>query len=555
MPTKFVVVGGVAAGASAATRARRLDENAEIVVFEKSGHVSFANCGLPYHIGNIIEQRSDLILVTPQRFAERFNIDVRIHHEVLQIDRAGKRVRVKNHETGEEFWETYDKLLLSPGAAPFVPPIEGVDSENVFGLRNIEDMDAIRKYIKANDVQRVAIIGAGFIGLEVAESLKHRGIAVDVIEMMDQVLPPLDPDMAHMVASHLKEKGVSLTLGDGLGGFKLDGGKVTSVVTQSGREIPADLVLMSIGVRPSSELAREAGLELNGRGAIKVNERLETSDPDIYAAGDAVEGVCAITGRSMFVPLAGPASKHGRLAGQLAVNGGGPAAAKVAGTAIVKVFDLTAAATGMNVKTAERQGMDCAYVIARRPHHVSYYPGATPMFIKLVFAPQTGKVLGAQIVGGAGVDRRIDIIATVIHFGGTIDDLAQLDLAYSPQYGAAKDPVHIAAMIAQNQRDGLVRHVDPGEVANHHRNGVQLIDVSSPEEFLAGTIPGAKNVPIDELRNRLDELDPSRPVLVFCAYGQRAYLAYRILTQRGFTDVTSVAGGLAWYQSRGLQTA
>ncbi|UCF33265.1 MAG: FAD-dependent oxidoreductase, partial [Phycisphaerales bacterium] len=456
MSTKFVIVGGVAAGASAATRARRLDEEAEIVVFEKSGHVSFANCGLPYHIGNIIENRNDLILVTPQRFEERFNIDVRVKHEVLQVDRAGKRVRVKNHKTGEEFWETYDKLLLSPGAAPFVPPIEGVDSENVFVLRNIEDMDAIRKYINANDVRRVAVIGAGFIGLEVAESLKHRGIDVDVVEMMDQVLPPLDEDMAHMVGAHLKQKGVKLTLDDGLGGFELGGGKVTCVVTQSGKKIPTGLVLLSIGVRPNSELAKAAGLELDARGAIKVNERLQTSDPDIYAAGDAIETVCAITAQPMTVPLAGPASKHGRLAGQLAVTGTGSAAAKVAGTAIVKVFDLTVATTGMNSKTAEGRGIDSAHVIARRPHHVAYYPGAELMFIKLVFSPQTGKVLGAQIVGGAGVDRRIDIIATVIHFGGTIDDLAQLDLAYSPQYGAAKDPVHIAAMIAQNQRDGLL---------------------------------------------------------------------------------------------------
>jgi NADPH-dependent 2,4-dienoyl-CoA reductase/sulfur reductase-like enzyme/rhodanese-related sulfurtransferase len=433
-----------------------------------------------------------------------------------------------------------------------VPPIEGTDGENVFILRNIEDMDAIRAYIDKADVKRAAIIGAGFVGVEVAESLRHRGIEVDVVEMADQVLLPLDPDMAHMVAAHLKQKKVNVVLSDGLGRLVADGKRVKTVVTASGKEIPTDLVIMSIGVRPNSALAKDAGLELAERGAIRINERLETSDPLILAAGDVVETINAITGKPAAVPLAGPANKHGRLAGQLAVTEKGPAAAKIAGTAIVQVFDLTVATTGLNVKAAKKEGVDHAFVVVKRPQHVDYYPGAEPMFIKLVYAPGTGKVLGAQIVGGAGVGRRIDVVATVIHFGGTIDDLAQLDLAYSPQHGAAKDAVHIAAMVAQNEREGLVRHVDPGEVEKLRRDGAQLVDVGTPEEFAEGTIPGAKSLPLDELRDRLAELDPKRPVVIFCTIGLRGYIAYRILTQRGFESVLNVAGGYAWHKSRGL---
>jgi len=547
MNRRILIVGGVAAGASAATRARRLNEQAEIVIFERGGYVSFANCGLPYYVGDIIKERSKLIVQTAERFKTRFYIDIRVRHEVEAIDRQAKRIRVRNVDTGQITHESYDRLILTPGALPIVPPFAGVDSENVFVLRSMEDSDAFRAFVDRNRVDRAVIVGAGFIGLEVAESLDHRGIKVEVVELAPQVLPPLDGDMAAPVARHLRDKGVTLHLGTAVKDFETSGNRVTRVLLQDGRSIHADLVLLSVGVRPNVKLATEAGLEIGPSGGIRVNERLETSDANILAAGDAVEVTHAVTGQPVFVPLAGPANKHGRLAGEIAATDEGPPAARVAGTAIVKVFDLTVAVTGLSRRLAQCVGVAADHVIVKRPHHVTYYPGAEVMTIKLVYELGTRRVLGAQIVGGAGVDRRIDVIATVIHFGGTVDDLAALDLAYSPQYGAAKDPVHIAAFVADNQDRGRVRHADPAEIAGLAESGVQIVDVRTAAEYAEGAIAGAIHLDVDDLREGQKELDADRPVVVYCKVGQRGYYAARILQQSGRRDVANLAGGYDHY--------
>jgi len=547
MKRRIVIVGGVAAGASAATRARRLNAEAEIVIFERSGFVSFANCGLPYYVGDIIKERHALLLQTPEGLKRRFDVDVRVRHEVTAIDREEKRVRVKNLDTGKETWEPYDRLILAPGASAIVPPFAGVRSPNVFTLRSMEDTDAFRNFVDHHEVKRAAIVGAGFIGLEAAEALAHRGVAVDVIEMAPQVLPPLDEDMASMVAVHLREKHVALHLGSPVRDLRVTGERVTGVVLADGQIVDADLVLLAIGVRPNVGLAKATGLEIGPNGGIRVNERMETSDPSILAAGDAVEVDHTVTGESALIPLAGPANKHGRLAGEIAATDDGPPAPSVAGTAIVKVFDQTVAVTGLSRRAADRAGIDAAHVVIRRGHHVGYYPGAEAMTFKLVYEPGSRRVLGAQIVGGAGVDRRIDIVATAIHFRGTVDDLAALDLAYAPQYGAAKDPIHIAAFTAGNQDRGLVRHIDPASVPAIAAAGYQIVDVRTPQEFDRGAICGAVNIGVDELRHRAGELAVDRPIAVYCQVGQRSYLASRILSGLGREDVVSVAGGYTAY--------
>lgn len=547
MARRIVIVGGVGAGASAATRARRLDERAEIIVFEKSGYVSFANCGLPYYVGDVIKNRDALLMMTPERFRRQFRIDARVGHEVVEIDRPGKRVRVRNLDADSEAWESYDRLILATGASPIVPPIDGVDAPNVFVLRNMEDTDAIHAWLDERSPQRAVIVGGGFIGLEGAEVLAGRGLHVELVELQDQVLPPLDPDMAAPVATHLSDKGMAVHLGTGLKSLERSDDLVTAAVLDDGTRLGCDLVLLSIGIRPNSRLAADAGLELGPRGGIRVNQRLETSDPSILAAGDVAEVVDAVTGQPTMVPLAGPANKHGRLAGQIAVTGEGPSAARVAGTAIVGVFGLTVACTGLSEKAAQRAGIDHAHVVIRRGHHVGYYPGAEPMKLKLVYQPGTRKVLGAQAVGGAGVDRRIDVIATVIQFGGTLDDLASLDLAYAPQYGAAKDPVHIAAFVADNQDRGLVTQCDPAEVPRLREGGYFIMDVRPPAMHGAGCIEGAVNIPLAQLRDRLDEIPTDRPVLIHCQVGQTSYNACRILMGLGRTDVVNLSGGYAAY--------
>ncbi|MHC4697039.1 MAG: FAD-dependent oxidoreductase [Planctomycetota bacterium] len=548
MNRTVMIVGGVAAGASAATRARRLDPHAKIIIFERGGYVSFANCGLPYYVGDIIKDRNKLLVQTPEMFKRRFDIEVRVRHCVESIDRANKRIAVKCLDSGKSSRESYDRLILAPGATPIIPPFTGVDSANVFPLRSMEDTDAFRAYLDGHGVHRAAIVGAGFIGLEGAEALAHRGISIDVIERASQVLTPLDADMAAIVAAHLRDKGVSLHLDNGVEGLVVENERVVGVELAQGGTIDTGLVLMSVGVRPNTELAKNAGLELGPSGAIRVNEGMETSDPSILAAGDAVEVTHSVTGRPVLIPLAGPANKHGRLAGEIAVTDEGPPAPKVAGTAIVKVFDQTVALTGLSRKAAQHAGIAADHVMIKRENHATYYPGAEMMTIKLVYEPGSRRVLGAQIVGGAGVDRRIDIVATAIHFGGTVDDLAALDLAYAPQYGAAKDPIHIAAFVAGNQDRGLVRHVAPEEVPSLVNSGYQIVDVRSAKEFAAGSIEGAINISVDDIRADSARLAGDRPILVYCQAGQRGYYAFRALHGLGRDDVVNLAGGYAAYK-------
>ncbi len=542
---RLLIVGGVAGGASAATRARRMSESAEIVMFEKGEHVSFANCGLPYHIGGQIAERPSLLVSTPEEFRGKFNIDVRTQHEVMRIDRAGHRVEVKNLRSDKLTWERYDKLILAPGASPIVPPWNGVRAPNVFTLRDVADTDRIKAWIDAGQVKRAVVIGAGFIGLEMVESLVHRGAAVSVIELQPQVLPPVDQEIADEMAGTLRAHGVELYLGGGVENLVEHDGRV-AVRMSDGHEVPADLVLISIGVRPNTGLASDAGLTLGASGGIAVDEHLRTSDPDIYAVGDAAEVMHLVTGQATRIPLAGSANRNGRLAGEHAVTGTASKAAPVAGTAIVGLFDKAVAMTGLSAKAAAKASIPFAVAYAQRGHHAGYYPGAELMILKLIYEPHSGRLLGGQAVGGAGVDKRIDVLATVLRFGGTIDDVAGLDLAYAPQFGSAKDPLHIAAFVAMNQRDGLVRQIQPGEPSP----AGQLVDVRDESEFLTGSLPGARNIPLHRLREQMDQLKRDEPVLVYCQVGQRGYNAARILSMSGFREVWNLSGGYRLHQPR-----
>lgn len=536
---RIVIVGGVAGGMSAATRARRMNEQAEIIVLEKGGYISFANCGLPYYLGGQIQQEKKLLVTTPPQVAARFNIDARVHQEVTHIDRANRQVTVRDLKQNRTYTLAYDKLILATGATPIIPRIEHVHAPNVFLLRSMEDTEAVRDWLERQQPRSVAIVGAGFIGLEMAEAMHHRGLHVTVIEKASHALPPLDAEMAVPVHAELKRHGVELITGTGLASLEATGEHVGAVVLEDGRRIEADMVLLSIGVRPNTKLAADAGLEIGPTGGIVTDEVQRTSDPDIYAVGDAVQVVHGVTGQAARIPLAGPANRQGRTAGEHAATGQAPPSGRVLGTAIVKVFDLTVATTGLSERDARRHGydLDTAYVVPS--HHAGYYPGAEPMRIKLVYEAASGRVLGAQAVGGEGVDKRIDVIATAIHFGGTVDDLAGLDLAYAPPFGAAKDPVHMAAFVAQNQRRSLARGLTVAELS-----GAQLIDVRNPQEYARGSLPNAINIPLDELRERLGEIDPARPAVVFCQVGQRGYVAQRILEQRGYTQVCNLKGGL-----------
>ncbi|MFP4144546.1 MAG: FAD-dependent oxidoreductase [Phycisphaeraceae bacterium] len=541
-PTRIVIVGGVAGGASAATRARRMNESAQIILFEKDAHVSFANCGMPYHVGGEIEDRQKLLVAKPETFANRFGIDVRTRQEVLSIDRQRQMIEVQNHTTGEAYQQPYDKLILSTGAAPIVPPIEGIRSENVFTLRNLDDTDRIRTWLDEHSPKRAVVVGAGFIGLEMVEQFVRRGIDTSLVELQPQVLPPLDAEMAQPLAEELERQGVQLHLGDGIHGVKTEGGRATAVQLDSGRSVEADLVILGIGVRPNTQLAQQAGLEIGPQGGITINEFCQSSDPDIYAVGDAVEYPRGPHGGPMRVALAGPANRAGRLAGEHAATGKGQPLAPVMATAIVRVFDLAAGSTGLCAKLAERLGVEATSVTVVANHHAGYFPGAKPMTLKLVYEPETGRILGAQALGEAGVDKRLDVVATAMRFGATVRDLAGLDLAYAPPFGSAKDPVHMAAFAAINELDALVQIAQP----NADLAGMQVVDVRSPAEVAAAPLPDsnhAANIPVDELRSRLDELDPRRPTIVVCASGLRSYVASRILSQHGFDQVFSLTGG------------
>lgn len=535
----ILIVGGVAGGASAATRARRMNERARIVLFEKDAHVSFANCGLPYHLGGEIADREKLLVAKPELFTKRFRIEVKVKHEVTGIDKNAKTVSVKNHLTGETSVEKYDKLILAPGASPLVPPLPGVSAKGVFTLRNLEDTDAIMAALP--QAQKAVVVGGGFIGLEVAEQLRSRGLEVAVVELQPQVLPLLDPEMAEPLHRELESRGVRLVLGQGLREIEEAGGRARAVVVNDGTRLEADLVLLGLGVRPNVKLAQEAGLAIGASGAVATNDFMQTSDPDIYAVGDAAEYAYGPTLTRMRVPLAGPANKTGRLAGEHAATGAAHKAPAAWGTAIVRVFGKTAGITGLSQKAAKKAGIDARAAHITANHHAGYFPGAEPMLFKLVYEARTGRILGAQAVGGAGVDKRLDIIATTLHHGGRVDDLAQLDLAYAPPFGSAKDPVHMAAFAAQNDLAGIAPLVAP----DTDLSGYQVVDVRSAAEVarlpLAGA-PFAVNIPLESLRERLGALDPRKVTVVSCQTGLRSHVATRILLGNGFVAVSNLSG-------------
>jgi len=543
---KVVIIGGVAGGASAAARLRRLDEQAEIIMLEKGEYISFANCGLPYFIGGEIKQKSALTLQTPKSFNARFNVDVRTLSEAVKIDPAKKTVSVLNHTTGETYEESYDKLILSPGAEPFVPPIEGAKSDKVFTLRNIPDTYRIKDYVDQKKPRTAIVAGGGFIGVEMAENLTQAGVSVTIVEMLDQVIAPIDYDMAQDVHRHMEQKGVRLMLGKSVGRIREVGESL--VVTVGDSEVPADMLIMAVGVRPDSRLAKEAGLQLNARGAIAVNDHMLTSDPDIFAVGDAIEITDFVTGDKGYVPLAGPANKQGRVAADN-IAGLDSAYTGTQGSSILKVFDLTVAATGVNEKTAKRLKLNYDKSFTYSANHAGYYPGAVNMSIKMIFEKNTGKILGAQAVGYDGTDKRIDVIATAIRAGMTADGLTKLELCYAPPYGSAKDPVNMAGFAIENLMKGLVKNFHWHDVSGLARDGsVTLLDTRTALEYENGHIDGFINVPLDSLRSRLGELDKSKPVYVTCQVGLRGYVATRILTQNGF-DAYNLSGGYRLYHS------
>ncbi len=538
MARKIVIVGGVAGGASAAARARRCNEDAEILMIEKDEYVSFANCGLPYYIGGEITDRKKLLVATPEKFETWFNVRVWTNHLVTSIDRAAKTVTVLDRKAETTKTVEYDKLILAPGASPIVPSMDGIHSSNIFTLRNVADTDRIKSYVDLNHQAKAVVIGAGFIGLEMVEMLHHLGMDVSLVELAPQVLPPLDPEMAHMVEEELQAKGVKLHIGNGLKGFETDGDKATAVQLNDGTSLPADLVILAIGVRPSTELAHAAQLEIGKTGGIAINDYAQTSDPDIYAVGDAVEYRNGVTDILQRIPLAGPANRAGRVAGEHAASDQSPPIPSVLGTAIVRAFDKVAAVTGCNQRCIDAMDYKTHHVIIPAKNHAGYYPGAQEMVIKLIYQPVDGKIIGAQIVGGDGVDKRIDVIATVIRFGGTIDDLAGLDLSYAPPFGNAKDAVHLAAFAAQNDLRNLESFVaDPPE-------GDQIVDVRTQAEWDAGHLPNAVHMPLHEIRERVSELDAGMPTTVVCRGGQRAYYASRILRQNGFKQIKTMSGGM-----------
>jgi NADPH-dependent 2,4-dienoyl-CoA reductase/sulfur reductase-like enzyme/rhodanese-related sulfurtransferase len=541
---RVLIVGGVAGGASCAARLRRLDESAEIVVFDRGPHVSFANCGLPYFVGDVIPDEARLVVASPDLFRDRFNIRVRTRHEVAAIERPRSEIVVRDLTAGTETRERYDALVLAPGAAPIRPPLPGIDLPGVFAVRTIPDSVRIRAWLAERRPRRALVVGGGFIGLEMAENLARRGLAITVLEKLRQVMPPLDPEMAHGVAEHLRAHGVQLVLGDGLAGLEADGAALV-VRTESGARLPADLVILAIGVRPETTLARNAGLTLGPRGGILVDAQMRTSDPCIWAVGDAVEVRDVVTGQETILPLAGPANRQGRVAAD-AIAGRPTTFRGVQATAVVGVFGLTVASTGATEKGLVRAGVEGFQKIHLHPgHHAGYYPGATPIHVKLLFEARGGRVLGAQAVGLEGVEKRIDVIATMIQKGGTVRDLAEAELCYAPQYGAAKDPVNLAGMIATNHLEGFLPLADWTALDQHH-----VVDVREEDEFAAGHVPGAISMPLSMLRHRWQTLPSDRPLALYCQVGQRAYYALRFLRQHG-VDARHLSGGYATYRTLG----
>lgn len=541
---KLVIVGGVAGGASAAARARRLSEETEIVVFERGPDVSFANCGLPYYVGGEIADRDKLLVAKPELLRQRFGLDIRTRTAVEKVDRVAKKVRARDLATDRVYDEPYEKLILAPGAAPLRPPVPGIDLPGVFTLRTLEDTDSILDRLNAG-VRPAVVVGAGFIGLEMVENLVRRGVAVTAVELQRQVLPPLDLEMTTPIIEDLTRHGIEVILGDSAEAFLSTPAGLT-VQLKSGRSLPAQIVILGVGVRPENQLAVAAGLKVGPRGGIRVNAHMQTSDPDVYAVGDAAEVTDAVTGEPTQIPLAGPANRQGRVAADHA-HGRPSRFRGTQGTAIVRVFGKAAAMTGASEKTLKRLGRPYRKVYVHPTHHAGYYPGAEGMTLKILFQPGTGKLLGAQAVGGAGVDKRIDVLAVALQAGMTVFDLEEVELSYAPQFGSAKDPVNMAGFVAAGLLRGDHPQRDVEDVIQSVNERPFLLDVRTAAEFAAGHIPGAVNIPVDELRARLAEVPKGRPVVAYCQVGMRGYLATRILLQNGY-DATNLGGGYTTYR-------
>lgn len=548
MSRKVLIVGGVAGGAGTAARLRRMDEQAEIIMFEKGPYISFANCGLPYYIGGTIEDREELLLQTPESFNARFKVDVRVNNEVISINKEEKFIEVTDHLDGITYKESYDTLVLSPGSTPLKPPIPGIDSPNVFSLWNVPDVDRIKEYVEANELKSATVIGGGFIGIEMAENLHDLGLKVSLAEMAPQVMMPVDFDLAQFLHDHIVKKGVDLHLNNGVKSFEYNDG-VTDVVLNDGTAISSDIVLLAIGIRPNGELAKNAGLKTNARGGIVVDKYLKTSDDSIFALGDVIEVEDFISKNPTMIPLAGPANKQGRIVadnivGKLTPYNG------TQGTSVAKVFDMTVSSTGNNEKTLAAQGKkygeDYFVSIVTRGSNAGYYPGSKTIVLKVIF-DKNGKVLGAQAVGEKGVEKRIDVIATAIRFGATVDDLMELELAYAPPYSSAKDPVNMAAYVANNILVGKMVPIRTDEIKDVDLGESVILDVRTPYEVKYGAIEGSVNIPVDDLRDRLDELPKDKEIIVYCAVGFRGYIATTILGENGY-KAKNLLGGFGLYR-------
>ena len=543
---KYVIIGGVAGGATAAARLRRIDEKSDILLLEKGKYISYANCGLPYYIGGVIAEREKLLVQTPASFGQRFRVDVRVENEVTAISPQNKTITIRTAD-GREYEETYDKLLLSPGATPVRPPLEGIDSEGIFTLRNVEDTDRINSYLTEHAVKRAVVVGAGFIGLEMAENLHHAGVAVSVVEMGNQVMAPIDFSMAAPVHQHLIQKGVSLYLEEGVTHFQRSEKGIT-VFLKSGKTIPADMVLLSIGVRPATALAKQAGLKIGEAGGIWVNEYLETSEKDVYAVGDAIEYPHPLTGKPWLNYLANPANRQGRIVADNMVFGNTVTYEGAIGTSIAKVFDMTVASTGLAAKRLKQWGMEYQSSVTHSASHAGYYPDALPLTLKLTFHPVTGKLYGAQCIGYEGVDKRIDQISGLIKHGGTVYDLMETEHTYAPPFSSAKDPIAIAGYVASNIITGAMPVITWRELVEQ-KDKLLMVDTRTAEEYSFGTIPGAVNIPLDDLRERIAEIPKNQPVVVFCAVGLRGYLAQRILIGNGYENIRNLSGGYKLYSA------
>jgi NADPH-dependent 2,4-dienoyl-CoA reductase/sulfur reductase-like enzyme/peroxiredoxin family protein/rhodanese-related sulfurtransferase/TusA-related sulfurtransferase len=545
--TKYLIVGGVAGGATTAARLRRIDESAEIIMFERGEHISYANCGLPYYVGGVITERENLLLQTPESFKARLNVEVRVKNEVTRIDTTNKIVEVNDLINKTSYTESYDKLIVSPGAEPIKPPIPGIKDEAIFTVRNVMDTDKIKSFFEDKEPKKAVVVGAGFIGLEMAENLHHRGMMVTIVEMAEQVMTPLDYEMAAEVHQHLKTKNVEFYLKDGVSEFVRNGDKL-NIHLQSGRKIDADMVILSIGVRPETKLIKEAGIELAPNGGIKVNEYLQTSDKNVYALGDAMAFPHPITGKYTNAYLAGPANKQARMLADNLVNGHTKVYKGSIATAIAKVFDITVASTGLAEKVLKKEGIPYISNITHGASHSGYYPGAMPTTIKIMFDPKTGKLYGGQIIGYLGVDKRIDMISNVLKNGGSIYDLQEIEHAYAPPFSSAKDPVNQAGFTAGNIIEGLVNIISWDELHQLHAPNNFILDVRTPDEFELSKIEGAVNIELDKIRERIDEIPKDKKIIVYCGVGLRGYFAARILMQKGFKDVVNLSGGCKTYE-------